>query len=97
MQVIGQHYDYRPSRFRNGLGDSCIINEPGSNEGSCRIFAFAALNRLDEAATLACFGDYYRRDVLGNPDGTDHANIRSFMRHGWAGIEFEHPPLTRRQ
>jgi hypothetical protein len=27
--------------------------------------------------------------VLDNPDGTDHANIRNFIRDGWAGIVFD--------
>ena len=34
------------------------------------------------------FGDYYRKDVLEHPDGTDHANIRAFMEVGWDGVKF---------
>ncbi len=56
---------------------------------SCRIFAFAKIHNLSAEQTLALFGDYYRKDVLGNPDGTDHQNIRNFMRDGWAGIQFD--------
>jgi hypothetical protein len=94
MAVIAEHYDYTPTRFSNGLGDGQVVNAAGQNEGSCKLFAFARLNGLDEAQTLACFGDYYRRDVLANPQGSDHANIRSFMRHGWPGIQFDQPALT---
>lgn len=43
---------------------------------------FFCLNHLDEDSTLACFGSYYRDDVLKFPDGTDHGNIRRFMRDG---------------
>lgn len=85
MAVISAHYCYQPCQFRNGD----LHNEAGSNEGSCKIFAFGQLNDLSEQATLACFGQYYREDVLQNPQGDDHGNIRNFMEHGWQGIHFE--------
>jgi hypothetical protein len=94
MDVIAEHYDYTPARFANGVAQDRVINEAGRNEGSCKVFAFARLHGLSESETLACFGRYYRDDVLGHPDGTDHANIRSFMRHGWAGVSFASEPLT---
>jgi len=90
IDTIAAHYDYTPARFTNGDA----VSEAGTNEGSCKIFAFAQLNGLNEAETLACFGDFYRKDVLENPDGTDHANIRNFMVHGWAGIKFDQPALA---
>ena len=89
IAVIESCYRYTPARFRNGKGSNAVINEAGSNEGSCKIFAFARLNLLDEKQTLACFGKYYREDVLGHPNHVDHVNIRNFMLHGWRGIEFE--------
>jgi len=90
METIEQNYDYTPTRFTN----SDVVSESGTNEGSCKIFAFGQLNQLDEHETLACFGTYYRDDVLQNPKGTDHANIRSFMVHGWEGINFDAPALV---
>lgn len=90
MDVIAAHYDYRPTGFRNGE----LMNTAGQNEGSCKVFAFARLHDLDEAQTLACFGDYYRQDVLQHPEGSDHANIRSFMIHGGDGITFEGDALA---
>ncbi len=89
MQVINEHYAYSPTAFSNGS----LRNEAGQNEGSCKIFAFARLHGLDEARTLACFGRFYR-DVLNTPDGSDHGNIRNFMRSGWPGIHFEQDALT---
>lgn len=89
IAVITENYHYTPTRFTNGLGEGAVINEPGSNEGSCKIFSFARLHGLSEAHTLALFGGYYRDDVLGNPGGLDHGNIRHFMKYGWAGIHFE--------
>ena len=97
MDLIAEHYRYTPTRFVNGSADDPLINEAGSNEGSCRIFALGLLLGLDEPSTLACFGRYYREDVLGHPGGSDHMNIRSFMRHGWSGIRFDAPALERLQ
>lgn len=96
MDVIKNNYEFSSTRFVNGLGDDAIINEQGANEGSCRIFAFAQLNELTEAQTLACFGRYYRDDVLKAPEGRDHGNIRTFMRDGWKGIAFDTFPLTKK-
>ena len=43
------------------------------------------------------WGQYYR-DVLKNPDGDDHQNIRNFMKYGWEGVPFENGiALTRKQ
>jgi hypothetical protein len=88
IDTINAHYSYTPTSFRNGIGDDCVVNAAGTNEGSCRVFSFAQLNNLNEAETLACFGQHYR-DVLNTPEGSDHANIRTFMRHGWSGVKFD--------
>lgn len=96
LHVIDTHYYYHPVEFHNGLGAEKRINLPGQNEGSCKIFAFAQLHRLNEAETLALFGDYYWHDVLLHPEGSDHGNIRQFLRSGWAGIRFLDMPLQRR-
>jgi hypothetical protein len=91
-EVIGTieaAYACTATRFHNGTGSKAIINKAGTNEGSCKIFAFGKLHNLDEKQTLACFGKYYREDVLGHPENDDHANIRNFIRYGWEGIRFE--------
>ncbi len=95
MAVIAEYYDYRPTKFSNGIQDP-LVNEAGHNEGSCKIFAFAKLHGLDQTQTLALFGDYYRKDVLENPEGDDHRNIRTFMRDGWEGIVFNSEALEPR-
>ncbi len=84
IAAIEAHYTFTPTAFRNGTLD----NAAGQNNGSCKIFAFAQLQQLTPQQTLHCFGDYYRKDVLQHPDGTDHQNIRNFMQHGWDGIQF---------
>ncbi|AOW78086.1 type III effector [Colwellia sp. PAMC 20917] len=84
MAVISANYHYQPCAFSN----DDLMNESGTNEGSCKIFAFAKLHDLSEQATLACFGEYYRKDVLLNPMGDDHSNIRTFIKQGWQGITF---------
>lgn len=90
IAIIAANYDYTPGRFSNGE----LINEAGTNEGSCKIFAFAQINSLSEQQTLNCFGRFYRNDVLENPEGSDHGNIRNFMLHGWSGISFDETVLT---
>lgn len=93
IQYIDKQYQYIPSRFTNGIDNDVIINEAGKNEGSCKIFAFGLMQGLSETETLACFGKYYRDDVLNDPTGTNHLNIRTFMKHGWQGIHFDSDAL----
>ncbi|MEM7257275.1 MAG: HopJ type III effector protein [Pseudomonadota bacterium] len=90
MAVIDSEYHYSPVAFCCGEAD----NDAGTNEGSCKILAFAKMHGLAETATVQLFGRYYREDVLQNPEGTDHANIRNFMVHGWQGVSFESAPLS---
>lgn len=94
IDLINAAYDYTPTRFRNGPAGQSVISDAGENEGSCKIFAFARLHQLDESQTLNCFGKYYRDEVLAHPEGTDHANIRSFMQHGWEHIAFDGSALA---
>jgi len=94
MKMIELYYDYVPAGFYNGIGDQLFFNEACTNEGSCKLFAFARFNDLDEQATLNCFGDYYAVDVLQNPEGKDHQNIRTFIQCGWKGIIYDSLPLT---
>jgi HopJ type III effector protein len=94
MTVIAENYGYQPTEFSNGLNDNILVNPAGSNEGSCKIFAFAKLHQLDTQQTLNLFGDYYRLDVSAYPNGTGHQNIRNFMEYGWQGIHFKGEALT---
>ncbi len=90
MQLIDENYAFVPTAFINGM----IKNEAGENNGSCKLFAFAKLNKLSAEKTLACFGDFYRKDVLEHPDSDNHQNIRNFISNGWEGIEFKGSPLS---
>lgn len=90
IATIDAAYYFTPSNFRNGD----LINNAGQNSGSCKLFAFAKMHQLTELETLHCFGDYYRSDVLQNPEGADHQNIRNFIRCGWKEVEFEQNPLS---
>ncbi len=92
IAVIDALYEFTPTAFTNGA----LRSEAGQNSGSCKIFSFATLQQLTAQQTLHCFGDYYRKDVLGNPEGTDHQNIRNFMKSGWEGISFEGAALKRK-
>ena len=92
MQVIEDTYIFIPTLFTNGD----LTNPANTNNGSCRIFAFGLINKLSEQATLNAFGDYYTQDVLQNPEGTDHQNIRQFIKTGWKGISFSSPALIKK-
>ncbi|MCH9696966.1 MAG: HopJ type III effector protein [Gammaproteobacteria bacterium] len=96
MQIIDEHYHFIPVEFTNGLGENRVVNNAGTNTGSCKIFAFARLHNLSELHTLELFGDYYREQVLKDPNGTSHANIRAFIKHGWGGVKMDDNPLQLR-
>lgn len=85
IAYIEANFDFTPTAFKNGD----TYNEAGQNSGSCKVFSFAKLSGLSAQETLYCFGDFYRKDVLSNPEGTDHQNIRNFIKYGWDGIQFE--------
>lgn len=90
MAVIDASFEHTPSAFVNGD----LENSAEQNQGSAKILSFAKLNGLTESETLACFGTYYRDDVLANPEGSDHGNIRNFMKTGWAGVTLPEGVLT---
>lgn len=92
IETVDANYSFTPTAFKNGE----TINEANQNNGSCKVFSFAKKQNLTKEETLACFGDYYRIDVLGNPEGTDHQNIRNFIKFGWEGIVFEGEALSEK-
>ncbi len=94
IDIISENYIYQPTEFSNGLAEKTITNTAGSNEGSCKIFAFAKINQLNQQQTLNLFGDFYNKDVLNDPKGNGHLNIRNFMQFGWEGIKFTGQALT---
>lgn len=93
LALVGEMYRYTPTALSNGIGDDALHSPAGTNEGSCKVFAFAQMNSLSHDETLACFGEHYQV-VLADPAGTGHPNIRLFMRDGFAGIRFADAPLV---
>lgn len=85
IAVIEENYVFTPTAFENGSQH----NAAGENSGSCKLFAFAQLHNLSQQETLTCFGAYYFEEVLGDPEETNHQNIRNFIKTGWDGIHFE--------
>ena len=67
------HSTYEAVAFKCGEVDSTAEQ----NQGSAKIFSFAKLQELPAETTLELFGRFYRDDVIKNPDGNDHGNIRS--------------------
>ena len=89
IEFIEQRYNHQPTAFKNGDA----YNEATQNQGSAKVFAFAQLNNLSPADTLYLFAEHYQ-SVLASPDGTDHQNIRQFMKYGWQGIVFDGTALV---
>lgn len=92
MELIDTHYESGLIEFKNGD----IVNKPGENEGSAKLLSYAALSNMDKETTLKLWGQYYR-EVVADPDGDSHQNIRNFMKYGWEGVPFENGvALTRK-
>ena len=91
MSVIEDNYNFTPTTFTNGD----LKNESGQNSGSCKLFAFAVDQKLTKEETLACFSQYYFDEVLNDPNGSGHQNIRNFMNTGFEGLVFEGVALIR--
>ncbi|MDO6745402.1 HopJ type III effector protein [Tenacibaculum soleae] len=92
ISVIEENYVFTSTAFKNGD----LQNSNAENLGSCKVFSFALKQKLTKEETLACFGQYYFIDVLENPNGTDHQNIRSFMNTGFEGLIFENETLVEK-
>ncbi|GGD15420.1 HopJ type III effector protein [Hyunsoonleella pacifica] len=92
MAIIDSNYNFMPTAFKNGS----LENVTGQNSGSCKLFAFAKAQGLTKDETLACFGQFYFEDVLKDPDGDGHQNIRNFIKTGFEGLSFENNPLKEK-
>lgn len=90
MAVIEEYYDFSPTAFTNGD----LENAAGENSGSCKLFSFAQEQGFTKEETLACFGPIYFEEVLGDPEGNGHQNIRNFMKTGFEGLTFKGQPLS---
>ncbi|MAU71283.1 MAG: type III effector [Pseudozobellia sp.] len=92
MAVIEALYYFEPTSFKNGQ----LINKTGENSGSCKLLAFAQDQELSKEETLACFGSFYFDDVLNDPRGNGHQNIRNFMQTSFGGLHFDRFPLRKK-
>lgn len=91
IAFIEARYQHTPTAFSNGANQ----NQATENQGSAKVLYFAQLNGLSKEQTLSLFVEHYQA-VLNTPDGTDHQNIRQFMQHGWAGVQFDGTVLTEK-
>ncbi|PHQ24556.1 type III effector HopPmaJ [Marinobacter guineae] len=91
LALIERHFEYQPCGFRNGH----VVNAAGENAGSCRIFGLGQYCNLSEPDTLKLFAQHYQQ-VLDDPAGESHGNIRQFISTGWSGIRFDGVPLRQR-
>eukprot|EP00588_Corethron_pennatum_P003338 CAMPEP_0194288788 /NCGR_PEP_ID=MMETSP0169-20130528/37617_1 /TAXON_ID=218684 /ORGANISM="Corethron pennatum, Strain L29A3" /LENGTH=215 /DNA_ID=CAMNT_0039035889 /DNA_START=19 /DNA_END=666 /DNA_ORIENTATION=+ len=84
LEMVDECYEFGMIQFKNGD----VVNAPGENDGSAKVLSYAALAEFDESTTLKLWGQYYR-EVLADPEGDSHSNIRNFMKTGWKGVPFE--------
>ncbi|MDW5289518.1 HopJ type III effector protein [Formosa sp. PL04] len=89
MDVIESNFEFTKTAFTNGD----LNNKSGENSGSCKLFSFAKLQGFTKDETLSCFGQFYYIDVLEDPEGAGHQNIRNFIKTGFEGLQFEGEPL----
>lgn len=89
INTIETNYEFTPTAFKNGT----LQNASNQNLGSCKVLAFAKNQKLTKKETLACFGQFYFNEVLKDPKGEGHQNIRNFMNTGFDGVTFEGNPL----
>lgn len=84
IEFIDNYYFFTPSSFRNGLQ----LNGVTENHGSCRVLYFAKINNLSKDDTLTLFAEHYD-NILMDPEGDGHQNIRQFQLNGWESVQFE--------
>ena len=92
LALVERHFDYHSAGFHNGP----LFNTAGENAGSCKVFGLGLYCSLNETDTLKLFAQHYQQ-VLDDPAGESHSNIRQFMGSGWSGIRFEDTPLRLRR
>ena len=93
IEVIEAYYDFSPTAFVNGD----LENAAGENSGSCKVFAFSKIESLTKEETLACFGVFYYDEVLNDPTGAGHQNIRNFMKSGFDRLTIHGAALTKKR
>lgn len=89
LDHIAANYTYSPAAFQNGN----VKNAVTENQGSAKVLYFANLHNLSHADTLLLFAEHYQ-NVLDDPAGEGHQNIRQFMANGWNGVFFDAVVLT---
>ena len=83
LSLIDTHYNYFAVPFT--CGDA--VNPPNVNTGAAKVFSFGLMTKMSVDETLKLFGEHYD-SVKSNPNGSDHANIRNFIKKGWAGSTY---------
>jgi hypothetical protein len=91
IAYIDEHYEFTPTKFTNGN----TVNEANQNNGSCKFSVLPKSTNFLQKRRFYYLASF-TEDVLKNPEGTDHQNIRNFMKFGWEGIVFEGEALKKK-
>ena len=84
LAYIQANFSYTPQSFQNGTK----LNLASENQGSAKVLFFAKQANWSAEDTLLLFAEHYQ-DVVQNPTGTSHENIRQFIQNGWEGVKFD--------
>jgi len=58
---------------------------------------FSKIESLAKEETLACFGAFYYDEVINDPTGAGHQNIRNFMKSGFDRLTIHGAALTKKR
>ena len=61
--------------------------------GKLDLLGLALLEGFSLEETLLAFAEHYRQ-VLADPEGSDHGNIRALLAHGLACVQMSQPSIT---
>ncbi|KAJ1637914.1 HopJ type III effector protein-domain-containing protein [Pavlovales sp. CCMP2436] len=93
LEAIDQAFEFFGTKFVNGA----VSSTSSENEGSSKVLSLSQLVGMTTDETLVCFGEHYR-DVVADPSGSSHANVRALMTTGLEAVLFSNgPSLTLRK
>jgi len=81
IDTLDQHFSFLPGAFSVGQVES----SESENQKSLRVLAFAQMMQLPKEQALKLWGEHYRQ-VLQEPEGTSHGNIRAFLVGGFEAV-----------
>lgn len=89
IQAIDSILETEPVDFVNGE----VPNTSGENLWSLKVLAFGKMMWFHTQEVLSMFWEYYR-EVIDNPDGNSHQNIRALQKTGIECVDISENPFS---